>query len=349
MSLDPLQRLPLELSLHLCSYLPLSTLSSLHLTSPSWHAFLDAHAEILYRFCAYELLAPARQARWTTGNGKGKAPLRGDESLETLLGAKQNVRPEYWNVEGWREFCAYRFSLAARSPHLTRPAGKRSVQLSQQWASPTPIISSKHLPLSHLIWRFRIDFSARLLISTAHQGGLFVHDLDDATLLWSLPKDQVDGHAHLEYDDGTLVYDTGERSLRAWRRADLMGVKDVSWSEATTQEVLTLVRAGKERSLHPARQGLDSSRANARLSTALPVRCLSPHLLYSADACSAPGSTLCVVSDMGQAFIWDLSLSTPKLLRTLDIIPGAVGHLEQNDTHVLFSLGRECLRFSLRC
>lgn len=104
-TLDPLAVLPIEVVLHLCTYCSLSTLSSLHLVSPTWHSFLESHSHILYRFRAYDLLAPACEAR-NSGHGERKHPLQGEEGLEALIAGKQSPRTGYWDVSGWKEFCA---------------------------------------------------------------------------------------------------------------------------------------------------------------------------------------------------------------------------------------------------
>ncbi|KKY24351.1 hypothetical protein UCRPC4_g02461 [Phaeomoniella chlamydospora] len=56
---------------------------------------------------------------------------------------------------------------------------------------------------------------------------------------------------------------------------------------------------------------------------------------------SAMTRTLCVVSTEGQGFVYDLALNPPHLRTRLQIAGGAIGHLDQNEDAVVFSLGRD--------
>lgn len=66
------------------------------------------------------------------------------------------------------------------------------------------------------VWRFRADFKRRIILSTSQEGGFCVTDMDSGGLLWSLPKSDVPPCAHLEYDDGTAVWNGEDGSLQIW-------------------------------------------------------------------------------------------------------------------------------------
>ena len=51
--------------------------------------------------------------------------------------------------------------------------------------------------------------------------------------------------------------------------------------------------------------------------------------------------TLCVVSNQGKAWIYDVFTTPPQLQRELTIPDGARGHLEQNEEVVMFSMKRD--------
>lgn len=149
----------------------------------------------------------------------------------------------------------------------------------------------------------RPDYDNRLLVCTAHNGGLWVYDLDDGSLLWNLSREDVDPHAHLEHSQGTLAFNPGDgETIEIWRLAEL-------------------VRPGRDTNVRGQYVPV------ARLPHDKELR--GWHLLFP---------TLCVVSNQGQAWIYDVSTDPPQLKTTINLEYGARGHLEQDETTVMFCM-----------
>ncbi|KAF7538840.1 hypothetical protein G7054_g2571 [Neopestalotiopsis clavispora] len=183
--------------------------------------------------------------------------------------------------------------------------------LARNWNAyrPTTTESIIHVDApEHFVWRFKPDFARRIVMSTSQAGGVFVTDMDTGAPLWSLRGDgEVRGYAHLEYESetGTAVWDRFGNTLEVWR-TDLPG----------------LPRG------HFRQVGLLHHDAETR----------GFQLSYG---------TLCVVSTDGHGFVYDVppGEEVPTLRRRIDIPAGAVGHLDQNEHAVMFSMGAEGYHF----
>lgn len=116
-------------------------------------------------------------------------------------------------------------------------------------------------------------------------------------------------HAHLEHSHGYFVFDKFDNALEVWRRADLCPPRT------------------SDPALPPPKRG-----------EFVPFTILHQDLPTRGFHLSFP--TLCVVSHEGRGYIYDLSVEPEaSLVRTIDIEYGAVGHLEQNNELVMYSLG----------
>lgn len=170
-------------------------------------------------------------------------------------------------------------------------------------SSGQPKVSSRLIrgDQSERVWRLRPDFETRMIIYTRETGGLHVVGMDDGIVHWSLDEEAVGAYAHLEHDRGTLAFNAEYgNTIDIWRRADL-----VSGAWARRAEY---VKVG-------------------RLPHPLNIR--GWHLR---------GSSLCVVSNQGKGWVYDVSATPPVLSQTIDIRSGARGHLEQDDTMVMYSM-----------
>ncbi|ORY56308.1 uncharacterized protein BCR38DRAFT_478749 [Pseudomassariella vexata] len=62
------------------------------------------------------------------------------------------------------------------------------------------------------VWRFTADFKRRFLLSTSHNDGFNVTDMETGVIIWRLLCDEVRPYAHLKYQDGTAVWDREDDS-----------------------------------------------------------------------------------------------------------------------------------------
>ncbi|ETS81120.1 hypothetical protein PFICI_06122 [Pestalotiopsis fici W106-1] len=192
-----------------------------------------------------------------------------------------------------------------------KEACRRRMQLARNWNAyrPTTTESIIHVDApEHFVWRFKPDFARRLVISTSQAGGVFVTDMDTGAALWSLQGDgEVRGYAHLEYepDTGTAVWDRFGNTLEVWR-TDLAGLPRGQFRQVEL--------------LHH-----DAETRGFQLSYC----------------------TLCVVSTDGHGFVYNVppGEEKPTLRTRLDIPHGAVGHLDQNERAVMYSMGAEGYHF----
>ncbi|KAJ5570993.1 hypothetical protein N7535_004653 [Penicillium sp. DV-2018c] len=183
-------------------------------------------------------------------------------------------------------------------------AGRQKL-LARNWAASIPDNSESIIQVGNdPVWRFKADFKRRFFISTSSAGGLYVTDMSSGRILWNLPPD-LDGNgngvrpqAHLEYQDGMAVFDSGGfSSLEVWQ---------------TEQE--------------------GTKRGEFRRIAILDHECETRGFQLSYW-------TLCVVSDEGQGFVYDMTQRPPKLTTKMDIEPGAIGHLDQSEDIVIYSMG----------
>ncbi|KAK5708512.1 hypothetical protein LTR17_020598 [Elasticomyces elasticus] len=180
---NPLLALPPELVLRILEFAPLPTLNSLTRSSKAWHDFIDkTHQDAIYT--AYN--------KTHLPNKSGNSPSSFSRYLEGNL-----------------------------SPKLLC---ERQTLLSQNWNSPNPLTSESVFQVGDdAVWRIRADFQRRFLLSTSLGGGLYVTDMDTGELIWRLPStldrdwDSVRPYAHLEYENGTAVFDREGNALEVWR------------------------------------------------------------------------------------------------------------------------------------
>ncbi|KAK4899619.1 hypothetical protein LTR27_002885 [Elasticomyces elasticus] len=180
---NPLLALPPELVLRILEFTPLRTLNSLTRSSKAWHDFIDkTHQDAIYT--AYN--------KTYLPNNSRNSPSSFSRYLEGNL-----------------------------SPKLLC---EHQTLLSQNWNSANPLTSESVFQVGDdAVWRIRADFQRRFLLSTSLGGGLYVTDMDTGDLIWRLPStltrtwDSVRPYAHLEYENGTAVFDREGNALEVWR------------------------------------------------------------------------------------------------------------------------------------
>lgn len=273
---DPLTVLPPEIVLRILDFTPVSVLASLTCVSRAWHQFIDdTHQDAIYSSPSKTCQPP--KTLQPPGHGRDFSFVQDNTSFSKLFA----------NVSSWKDLC------------------RRQTLLARNWNSPQPVTRESVLQVGNdAIWRFKTDFKRRFFISTSHAGGLNVSDMDTGRLLWRLPSvlDTADEYAvrpyaHLEYQDGTAVFDREGDAVEVWRTDD----------------------EGGERGVFKRIAVLDHN-----------CQTRGFQLSYW---------TLVVVSVEGQGFVYDMKQDPPKLTTHINIEQDAVGHLDQNEDMVVYSMG----------
>ncbi|KAJ5146667.1 hypothetical protein N7526_000019 [Penicillium atrosanguineum] len=183
---------------------------------------------------------------------------------------------------------------------------KRQTLLASNWANQRPVTRESVLQVGNdPVWRFRADFQRRFFVSTSHAGGLNVTDMDTGRILWRLPS--------------TLVRD--EFAVRPYAHLEYQDGLAVFDREGDAVEVW---QAGLE----------GAARGEFRRVAILNHDCQTRGFQLSY-------STLCVVSNQGHGFVYDMTERPPRLITQIDIDHGAVGHLDQCEDAVIYSLGAQ--------
>ena len=184
---------------------------------------------------------------------------------------------------------------------------KRQTLLARNWAESRPTTREAVYQIGDdPVWRFRPDFKRRFFISTSHAGGLNVTDMDTGDILWRLPSSLDSDNEHAVRPYAHLEYQDG------------MAVFD---REGNAVEVW---QAGAD----------DASRGEFRRIAILNHDCQTRGFQLSYW-------TLCVVSNEGQGFVYDMTQRPPRLMTHVHFEHGAVGHLDQSEDVVIYSMGSQ--------
>ncbi|CAN9332610.1 unnamed protein product [Alternaria alternata] len=182
---------------------------------------------------------------------------------------------------------------------------KRQTLLARNWASSQPVTQESILQVTNnAVWRFKADFKRRLFISTSHAGGLNVTDMDTGDILWQLPS---------------ILDSNSEDAVRPYAHLEYQDGMAVFDREGDAVEVWQTDQEG-------------AARGEFRRVAVLDHDCQTRGFQLSYW-------TLVVVSVEGQGFVYDMKQSPPKLITHLKIEEDAVGHLDQNEDVVVYSMG----------
>ena len=183
--MDPLKRLPPEIILRIIEISPISTIAALTRVTRSWHSFIEeTHQEAIYSSPSKTFYPNSRR----------------DLSFITEF---QSFARYFEGATSWKDIC------------------KRQTLLNRNWDDERPLTRESVIQVGNdAVWRFRVDWKRRLIISTSQRGGLNVTDLDTGNLLWRLPNDEVRPFAHLEYENGLAVFDRAGNGLEVWKTGD---------------------------------------------------------------------------------------------------------------------------------
>ncbi|KAL1846775.1 hypothetical protein Daus18300_014145 [Diaporthe australafricana] len=271
--MDPLSVLPAEIVLRILEFASIGAIAVLTRTARSWQTFIDhVHQDAIYA-------AHLPQASSSTTPAQYMGALKAFRSDSLSRG-----------VESWKEAC------------------RRRCLLQDAWESPDPRPTASVLQIgSHPVWRFKPDFDRRLIMSTSQAGGVNVIDMDTGDLLWSLGRHEVRPFAHLEYQDGTAVWDRFGNALEVWK-TDLPGCG-----------------RGEFRQVALLHHDTETRGFQLSYNTLCVVSTEGEGFVYDVPA-ACP--------------------ETPVSLRThLQIAHGAIGHLDQARQAVMYSMGSDGYHF----
>jgi hypothetical protein len=182
---------------------------------------------------------------------------------------------------------------------------KRQTLLSRNWHELQPVTRESVLQVGNdAVWRFKPDFKRRFFVSTSHAGGLNVYDMDTGRLLWRLPS---------------VLDSIGEQAVRPYAHLEYQDGMAVFDREGDAVEVWQTDQEGTER-------------GQFRRTAIIDHDCQTRGFQLSYW-------TLVVVSTEGQGFVYDMKQNPPELTRRLNIEQDAVGHLDQNEDVVVYSMG----------
>lgn len=179
---DPLVLLPAEIVLRVLDYASPASLASLTRLTKAWNAFIDGtHQDAIYSSPS-KTIQPASAKNFS------------------FLDSSRDFSKYFKGVQSWKEIC------------------RRQTLLTKGWTRERPVTRESTIQVGNdPIWRFRPDFKRRIFLSTSQMGGMNVTDMDSGNLLWRLDANTVRPFAHLEYEDGTAVWDREGNAVEVWR------------------------------------------------------------------------------------------------------------------------------------
>ncbi|KAJ7201353.1 hypothetical protein GGX14DRAFT_371259 [Mycena pura] len=264
--------LPVDLIISILSYLPLSTLGSLASLSREWNKFIQLNDSVVFHNAA---------------NLHGFAPLAFVYAdLENTLSRRALA-----GVSDWKSFC------------------QSQLRIHRSWRGDESSSVTFHRCCMTKVHRIKVDEQRGFSIVTTQRdrkyGGLFVVDLYEDKVLWSLPQTYVRSYAHCEYDAGYLIFDrlaTGEKEV--WRLADEVDAAHPPPTFASPPD-----DAQRLISLEAARAYPSSTRGHFR-----PWALLKPPSYTRAFRFVYP--TLIAAAECFLCFLWDIP--TGSLVQTIE-------------------------------
>lgn len=266
---DPLQLLPSELVLRILEFTSSTSVSRLTRLNRSWNTFIDTtHQDAIYSAKIHQNSKQSNFHDFTSFN----------ESSSSFANY-------YAAITSCKDLC------------------KRQTLLARNWSRKCPVTRELVIGASTStrdpVWRFKPDFKRRIVLSTHHTGGMKVTDMDTDQVIWSLSPQTVRPYAHLEYQDGTAVWDREGNALEVWRTDQPEGQR------GEFKRVAVLDHASQTRGFQLSFDNLCVVSTDGKG--------------YVYDSMTQSGS--------------------PQLKTEIDIEEGAVGHVYQDADTVVYSMG----------
>ena len=97
------------------------------------------------------------------------------------------------DVETWKDLCMFSNQMSAYIDHADKVSGQKRIQIQRSWKGKGPSILTEHKSTSQrhcMVHRIKleVDELAGYIMMTFDMGGLLVSDLNEDSILWSLPQ-----------------------------------------------------------------------------------------------------------------------------------------------------------------
>ncbi|KAG8951103.1 hypothetical protein FRC04_006762 [Tulasnella sp. 424] len=189
--------LPPEILIRVLSYLPLQAINSFSLVSKFCHDVVSTNENAIYQAAAtfHDFIeSPKQQSR-----------------LPLLTEVVNRPDATGWmdNVTSWKELCKRHF-LREYAWTGTRLGDNLGEQLNLKVLLPSSLKN---------VHRFKVDEVERTVLCSTSKGGLLVASIDTEEVLWQLPRRYVSPFAHVEYDQGFIVFTRRDNGVEVWRRS----------------------------------------------------------------------------------------------------------------------------------
>ncbi|KAF8797521.1 hypothetical protein BYT27DRAFT_7344147 [Phlegmacium glaucopus] len=286
--------LPTELTLYILSYLPFDSLSRLKAVCKSWNEFSNLQESTIYRnaACLHAYIPCPRTMLKDLGSLYSQRALEG--------------------VKTWKDL------------------GRKRLQIQRNWKGQGPSIVVEHkstsLEWTHMVHRIKVDELAGYIMTTSHQGGILVTDLNEDRALWALPPWYVRPYAHLEYGEGYMIFDRNNGDKEVWRRLSDISehvVVESSAPDAIQREMYNEMYKSRPPVMHGHFQPWAVLHMSEPTSA---YRCVYPTL---------------IVAGYARVFLWDVP--SGKLIQTIQGIQylgsenghlGRIKYVEISERHV---------------
>ncbi|KIM76894.1 hypothetical protein PILCRDRAFT_796720 [Piloderma croceum F 1598] len=297
------QSLPTELTLEALSYLIIPHLFILRLLSRYWKDFFLVNESSIYRNAAH-------LHRFIDSPGI------------SLLDAKLLCSDRLMKgVDSWKMFCQRRF------------------QVEKSWVGRSLSVMQESNIMALAIQHFRVDDKHGCIIYSTLYGGLFVADIIQGRVLWSLSTDYVPHGAKCEFDEGYLLFNRDNDYIEVWRRScDFNNAILPAVSEPDEMQWDAFVKASE-------RHRSDKPRGHFRPWTLLQVPSVT-----AATLCFLYPTFLVVYKE--HAILWDIPTSQVSLTITfaqsamIDRSHGCTNNAQLTETLIFICFDKQMTVFS---
>ncbi|KAJ2928384.1 hypothetical protein H1R20_g8698, partial [Candolleomyces eurysporus] len=126
------------------------------------------------------------------------------EALIRIQG-ERNKRPPLRPVRTWASVAS--FDVVEETIDEEGTAASSETALTDTLLSKFIHTFYQLLPTNEKVHRIKVDERNGFFLTTSRVGGLVVRDVESRKVLWELPKSYVRPYAHLEYENGYIIFD----------------------------------------------------------------------------------------------------------------------------------------------
>ncbi|KZT05451.1 uncharacterized protein LAESUDRAFT_743961 [Laetiporus sulphureus 93-53] len=286
------EALPVELLLNIVQYLPLQAIYQLRLVSKFWSSLIAENESTVYRRAA---------VMHNYASSTDSTP--SDVSIS-------NTDYPFDRAGDWKSYC------------------RQCLALDRNWAGLGTVATKLYCNSNSDVHRIKIDEARGLLITSHRKGGIMITDLQTDELLWGLSVTYARAFAHIEYDNGFLIFDRFPEGKEVWRLTSDCQTSEAVCTASPPEESQQIAFEEAERRFSRSRRGHFK-----------PWALLRSHTPTTAFRFVYPTLSLIGIHSV---YIWDVSSGV--LLRTvtldaptLGVQPsfGSTRYVDVNRRHVL--------------